>query len=558
MNALLLALILSSTVSSETKTVRFVDVSGEAGVTLENLSGSGQKTFLVEVNGNGAAFFDYDEDGDIDLLVTSGSTLEQLPHGGSPMAVLYQNRGDGRFVDVTVASRLFARGWAMGVCVADVDNDGFADVYVTAYGRNVLWRNRGDGTFREVSSNAGVDDPRYGTGCSFGDYDRDGWLDLYAANYLSFDLEAASERGKTPDCQFMGVEVFCGPRRFVPESDVFYHNNGDGTFEDVTAASGLETTSSYGFGVISGDLDDDGWLDIYVANDSRPNFFFHNQGDGTFSEVALVSGVALSQEGRQQAGMGVDLGDYNNDGLLDIFVTNFSHEANALYRGGPELVFTEMSFGVGLGGASLSSLGWGAGLVDLDNDGWLDVFVANGHIYKEVDTHPQFGTEYAQRNQFFLNEKGRFREVTRESGGPLLRKTSSRGVAFGDFDDDGDLDIFVVNMDERPSLLRSELDSRNHWLRLHLIGVESNRDAIGTRITFPWSDGVRMAETRSGGSYLSHNDSRLHFGLGDATRVERLLIRWPSGRQEIVEDLASDTTFTLVEGKGIVRADPGK
>ena len=251
--------------------------------------------------------------------------------------------------------------------------------------------------------------------------------------------------------------------------------------------------------------------------------------------------------------------DYDNDGWLDIFVTNFSHEANALYQGGPELVFTDVSFGVGLGGSSLSYLGWGTGLVDLDNDGWLDIFVANGHIYKEVDTHPQFGTEYAQTKQLFRNEKGGcFREVTRESGGPLLRKTSSRGVAFGDFDDDGDVDIFVVNMDERPSLLRSELDSGNHWLRLRLIGVESNRDAIGARVTFPWSDRVRMAETRSGGSYLSHNDSRLHFGLGEAARVERLTIRWPSGRREIVEDLASDTTFTLVEGKGIVRADPGQ
>ena len=559
MHKLMLALILSLAVSSEPETLRFVDVSGEAGVTLENLSGSRRKTFLVEVNGNGAAFFDYDEDGDMDLLVTSGSTLEQLPRGGSPMAALYQNRGDGRFVDVTASSGLSARGWAMGVCAADVDNDGFEDVYITAYGRNVLWRNRGDGTFREVSHIAGVDDPRYGTGCSFGDYDRDGWLDLYTANYLSFDLEAAAERGKTPDCQFMGVEVFCGPRRFAPESDVFYHNNGDGTFEDITRASGLAAPSYYGFGVISGDLDDDGWLDIYVANDSRPNFFFHNQGDGTFSEAALMSGVALSQEGRQQAGMGVDLGDYDNDGWLDIFVTNFSHEANALYQGGPELVFTDVSFGVGLGGSSLSYLGWGTGLVDLDNDGWLDIFVANGHIYKEVDTHPQFGTAYAQTKQFFRNEKGRcFREVTRESGGPLLRKTSSRGVAFGDFDDDGDVDIFVVNMDERGSLLRSELDSGNHWLRLRLIGAESNRDAIGARVTFAWNDRVRMAETRSGGSYLSQNDSRLHFGLGETARVERLEIRWPSGRREIVEDLASDTTFTLVEGKGIVRADPGQ
>ncbi len=559
MHKLMLALIQSLAVSIEPESLRFVDVSLEAGVTLENVSGSEQKTFLVEVNGNGAAFFDYDEDGDMDLLITNGSTLELLSRGGSPMAALYQNRGGSRFVDVTSSSGLFARGWAMGVCVADVDNDGFEDVYITAYGRNVLWRNRGDGTFREVSSKAGVDDPRYGTGCSFGDYDRDGWLDLYAANYLSFDLEAAAERGRTPDCQFMGVEVFCGPRRFAPESDVFYHNNGDGTFDDFTAAAGLAAPSYYGLGVVSGDLDNDGWLDIYVANDSRPNFFFHNQGDGTFAEVALMSGVALSQEGRQQAGMGVDLGDYDNDGWLDIFVTNFSHEANALYQGGPELVFTDVSFGVGLGGASLSYLGWGTGLVDLDNDGWLDIFVANGHIYKEVDRHPQFGTEYAQTKQFFRNEKGCcFRDVTRESGGPLLRKTSSRGVAFGDFDDDGDVDIFVVNMDERGSLLRSELHSGNHWLRLRLIGVESNRSAIGARVTFPWNDRVRVAETRSGGSYLSQNDSRLHFGLGEAAGVERLEIRWPSGRREILKNLASDTTFTVVEGKGIVRADRGQ
>ena len=377
--------------------LRLVDVAPDAGLTLVNVSGAPEKQYIVEVNGNGAAFFDYDEDGDMDLLVANGSTLEALANGGTPVAALYRNRGDGRFDDVTAMSGISSRGWAMGVCIADYDNDGHEDVYLTAWGPNLMFRNLGDGTFSDVSSVAGVTDALYGTGCSFGDYDRDGNLDLFVANYLTFDAEAALQRGETPDCQFMGMTVMCGPRHFEGDPDVLYRSNGDGTFRDVTAESGIEDPGYYGFGVVSGDLDGDGWLDIYVANDSRPNFYFRNEGDGTFFDEALGAGLALNEEGRQEAGMGVDFGDYDNDGWLDVVVTNFSHETNTLYQGSAEGVFTDVTYLAGLGGSSIAALGWGVGLVDLDNDGWRDLFVANGHVYPEVDD-ASIGTSWLQKS----------------------------------------------------------------------------------------------------------------------------------------------------------------
>ena len=445
--------------------LKFVDVAAEAGVTFVNVSGESDKQYIVEVNGNGAAFFDYD-DGDMDLLVVNGSTLDALADSGNPVAALYRNDG-GSFTDVTEASGLSARGWGMGVCVADVGSDGARDFYLTAYGPNKLFRNRGDGTFENVTEAAGITDPGY-----------------------------------------------------------------------------------YGFGVVSGELDGDGWIDIYVANDSRPNFYFRNNGDGTFFDEALGTGLALNEEGRQEAGMGVDFGDYDNDGWLDVVVTNFSHETNTLYRGSAEGIFTDVTYLAGLGGSSIASLGWGVGLVDLDNDGWRDLFVANGHVYPEVDEAPT-GTSWLQKKQLFLNEEGRFREVTVEVGGPLLRETSSRGVAFGDYDDDGDDDIFIVNLDAPPSLLRNDTDSGHHWLRVRLIGRGGNRDAIGARVTV---DG-KLREVRNGGSYLSHNDTRLGFGLGSAETASRVEVRWPGGKSESFESIknvGADKTLTLVEGLGIV------
>ncbi len=532
--------------------IRLIDVAAEAGVTLLNITGEHTKDYIVEVNGNGAAFFDYDNDGDMDILIVNGSTLEHFKHGGDQIVILYRNEGNGKFTDVTARSGLNKKGWGMGVCVADYDNDGFQDVYITAYGPNVLFRNNGNGTFTDVTERAGVGDAHWSTGCAFGDYNRDGYVDLYVANYLTFDEKTIPKRGTSSLCQFRGIDVMCGPKGLPGEPDTLYRNNGDGTFTDVTQQAGIRDPGYYGFGVIFSDLDNDGWPDIYVANDSTPNFLFRNNQDGTFSELGLFAGVALSEDGREQAGMGVDVGDYNNDGHFDIYVTHFSHDYNTLYRNNGDKTFSDMTFPAGLGELSGPYLGWGTGFVDLDNDCLLDIFVANGHVYPEID-HFALGTKFLQRKQLFQNlRNGRFREVTGEIGGGLLLEKSSRGAAFGDYDNDGDLDILVINLNDRPTLLRNEGGNSKHWFTLRLVGTKSNRDAIGARVTVKAGDRVQMAEVRSGGSYLSHNDSRVHFGLGDTTRIDHLEVRWPSGLVETFEkNLQVDQFFLVTEGQGV-------
>jgi hypothetical protein len=531
--------------------IRFADVAAEAGVTLLNICGEKAKDYIAEVNGNGAAFFDYDNDGDMDLLLVNGSTLANIKRGGDPIAALYANNGKGKFTDVTARSGITQKGWGMGGCVADYDNNGFQDVYLTAFGPNILYRNNGDGTFTNVTEQAGVGDTRWGTNCAFGDYDRDGYVDLYVANYLTFDEKKIPQRGESSLCNFKGMVVFCGPQGLPGEADVLYRNNGNGKFTDVSVKAGIHDPGYYGFGVIFSDLDNDGWLDIYVANDSVPNFLFRNNRDGTFSEVGLLAGVALNEEGEEQAGMGVDVGDYNNDGYFDIFVTNFSHDSNTLYQNNGNGIFSDVTFAAGLGEPSLPYLGWGTGFVDFDNDGLLDIFVANGHVSPQID-QSTLGSKYLERKQLYRNlGNGRFREVTEEIGGSLLVEKSSRGTAFGDYDNDGDLDILVINLDDRPTLLRNEGNNGNHWLTLKLVGTKSNRDAIGARVTVTAGNRVQIAEVRSGGSYLSHNDSRVHFGLGEATRVKRLEVRWPSGGVETWEDLQGDQVLVLREGHGI-------
>jgi len=531
--------------------IRFVDVAKEAGVTLLNINGGEVKDYIIEVNGNGAAFFDYDNDGDLDLLLVNGSTRENIKRGGDPIATLYANNAKGKFTDVTVPSGINSKGWGMGVCVADYDNDGFPDVYLTAFGPNVLYRNNGNGTFTDVTKQAGVGDSHWGANCAFGDYDRDGYVDLYVANYLTFDEKKVPKRGESSLCSFKGMLGFCGPQGLPGEVDVLYRNNGDGKFTNVTVKAGIHGTAYYGLGVIFSDLDNDGWLDLYVANDSTPNLLFHNNQDGTFSEMGLLAGVALNEEGQEQAGMGVDAGDYNNDGYFDLFVTNFSHDSNTLYRNNGGAIFSDVTFTAGLGEPSLPYLGWGTGFVDLDNDGLLDIFVANGHVSPEID-QSALGSKYLERKQLFRNlGSGRFREVTEEVGSSLLVEKSSRGTAFGDYDNDGDLDILVINLNDRPTLLRNESSNRNHWLTLRLVGSKSNRDAIGARITVEAGKRGQIAEVRSGGSYLSHNDSRVHFGLGDATQVRRLKVRWPSGAEETFENLQVDQFLVVKEGQGI-------
>ena len=412
-------------------------------------------------------------------------------------------------------------------------------------------RNDGDGTFTDVSGDHGGGAMRdWGSNCAFGDYDRDGHVDLYVANYLAFD-EASVPARETGECRYMGITVACGPVGLPGESDVLYRNNGDGTFADVTAAAGVAGPSSYGFGVVFSDLNDDGWLDIYVANDSEPNLLFVNGGDGTFSEDGLVAGVALSATAREQAGMGVDAGDYDGDGSLDLVVTHFSGDYNTLYQNSAAGFFSDVTSAVGLAQPTMSSLGWGVGFVDIDNDGWLDLFVANGHVVPEVDEQ-ELATTYRQRNQLFRNRgDGRFADVTEVVGGDLLVEKVSRGLAFGDYDDDGDLDALIINLNDRPTLLRNDTATDHRWVTLDLVGSESNRDAIGARVIAEAGGRTQVAEVRSGGSYLSHHDRRVHFGLGHAERVTRLEIRWPSGLVETFDDVAVDRFYLVTEGTGI-------
>jgi len=530
--------------------IRFVDAAAESGLTLLNVHGGADKDYIVDTNGNGAAWFDYDADGDLDLLIVNGSTRERMPAGGSPMAALYRQDG-GRFVDVTAAAGLDVTGWGMGVCVADVDGDGARDVYLTAFGPNRLLRNRGDGTFVDVTGAARVGDSRWSMGCAFGDYDRDGDLDLYVANYLTFDESSIPAPGTLPTCRFGTLPVMCGPLGLPGEPDVLYRNEGDGTFTDVSGEAGIVDPGHFGFGVLFSDLDDDGWLDIFVADDSVPNLFFRNQRDGTFAEEALLVGLAGSGDGRAQAGMGVDAGDYNGDGRLDLIVTNFSDDYDTLYENSGDGFFTDVSHAVGLGIQTFPYLAWGVGLQDFDNDGRLDLFAANGHVHPAADRSGQ-GTTYLQRDQVFRNlGTGRFEDVSASAGPGLALERSSRGAAFADYDDDGDVDVLVVNMNDRPTLLRNDTQGAGHWLTVRLEGTGRNRDGIGARVSIEAGGRTQVAEVRAGGSYLSHNDTRVHAGLGSAEAVERLEIRWPDGAVEVARDLAADRFYLARQGRGI-------
>ena len=546
----LLLLLLAAAPGAQRIAIKLIDVAAEAGIDLVNVSGGPAKDYIVDANGNGAAFFDYDNDDDLDVLIVNGSTREHVAQGGDPMVALYQNDGRGHFRDVTSASGFTRRGWGSGVCVGDYDNDGARDVYITAFGPDALWRNTGRGTFVDVTRSAGFDESRWGTGCSFADYDHDGYLDLYVANYVTFDERTIPARGTTANCRFMATDVFCGPKRLTGDLDVLYHNNGDGTFSDATARTGVKDPGYYGFGVVFTDLTDDGWPDIYVANDSVPNLLYRNRGNGTFVEEGVISGAALSSDGRSQAGMGVDAADYNGDGLPDLIVTNFSHDYNTLYENGPAGVFTDRSYATGVASTAGPYLGWGVKFVDIDNDGRLDIFVANGHVYPEVDKHG-LGTRYLQRKQLFVNEGTRFRHASGEIGGGLAVEKSSRGAAFGDYDNDGDIDALVINMNDRPTLLRNDTAPGNHWITVRLVGTKSNRDGIGAKISVEAGARKQTAFVRGDGSYLSHSDTRAHFGLADATRVNRIEIRWPSGVVDTASGLTADRFYVAREGSGV-------
>ena len=530
----------------------FKEVAAEAGLSATTVFGGKEANrYLLETTGTGVALFDYDGDGFLDVFLVNGTTLEGFPKGKEPINHLFRSRGNGTFEDVTARAGVGASGWGQGACTGDYDNDGHEDLYVTYYGQNRLYHNRGDGTFEDVTARAGLLDKRtrWGTGCAFLDYDRDGKLDLLAANYIDLDLA----RAPTPDsglCRYKGVKVACGPPGLTGGKNVLFHNRGDGTFEDVSDKSGITKASgTYGLGVSTLDFDDDGWVDAYVANDSNPSALYRNNHDGTFTDVAVTSGCAYSQDGKPQAGMGVAIGDYDHNGTMDIFKTNFAGDTSTLYANSGQGFCDDRTFAAGIG-VNTRWLGWATAFVDLGNDGWLDLFLANGHVYPEV---AQLKTEaaYAQRKVVYVNRgNGRFEDVTEQLGAPATTPRAARGAAFGDVDNDGDVDIVISNVNAPPDLFRTDTEAGRHWLLVKLTGTTSNRSAIGARVGCTAGGMTQWEEVRGGGSYISQNDLRVHFGLGETTKVDRLWVRWPSGLEEEWRELAADQILPLREGSG--------
>ncbi len=533
--------------------VQFVDVAEEVGVVAQNVSGDSEQTYLVDSMMGGSAFFDYDQDGDLDLYILNGSKVVGFPDQEHPRNTFYRNER-GKFVDATNEANLGDIGWGMGCAVGDYNNDGDLDIYITNYGRNVLYANQGDGTFVDVTEYAQVGDERFGTGCAFLDYDGDGYLDLYVANYVDFKHFLQT----TPNRSYIwkGLRVHFGPRGMKGGGDILYRNQGDGTFADVTVeARVVDQDKLYGMGVIGGDYDRDGDVDIYVANDTGANFLYQNQGDGTFVDIGWMIGAAYGESGEAQGCMGIAYGDYDNDLYQDILVTNFWEQTNTLYHNDRGTFFSDLSFDAGVGKESFQFLAWGTEFFDYDNDGDKDLFVANGHLFPQLD-RANLGTSYAQTNQLFENlGDGTFTEVSQVSGEGLEIKKVSRGAAFGDYDDDGDLDIFVLNINDRPTLLRNDGGNENNWLMVKTIGTESNRDGIGARIEVHSGELTQSAEIRSGASYLSHNDLRAHFGLGQRETIDLLVVRWPSGLEERFENLSANRLVVLRESRGIVHID---
>jgi len=542
--------------------VIFIDVTEKAGLNkFHHRSGTPEKKTIIETPGSGVALLDYDNDGWLDVFLLNGSTLAALKgKEPAPRSMLFHNNHDGTFTDVTDEAGVSNERWGFGVAVGDYDNDGWPDIYVANYGKNRLYHNNRDGTFTDVAEKAGVALGGWSTGPTWGDYDRDGRLDLFVPGYVKFDWDhpPIAGQGRIPAnfCQFRGVNVMCGPRGLPGEEDHLFHNNGDGTFTDVSEKAGVSDRAGYyGLAAVFVDVDDDGWLDLAVANDSTPNYLYHNRHNGTFEDVSYASGFALSEDGREQASMGIGVGDYNRDGKVDLFTTTFSDDYKTLYRNDGNGNFSDVTYQAGLGDPTIPFLAWGAGFLDFDNDGLLDIFIANGHVYPEVDRQ-DWGTTWAERPQLFRNFDGsKFREVPPATGSGLADVIPARGVAFGDLFNDGHIDVVLNNIDSTPTLLRNIVKNGNHWLTLRLIGgPKSPRDAIGAKVFLTAGGARQRADVFSGGSYGSSSDQRVHFGLGSAAKVDRVTIQWPSGTEQELAVPGIDRILTVEKGKAAIES----
>jgi enediyne biosynthesis protein E4 len=538
--------------------VTYVDVAEQAGLTAVNTwGGIHHKSYIIEAKGSGIAFFDYDNDGWLDIYLTNGSRVDnKFPDGKVPHTHLYKNNRDGTFTDVTEKSGLGRTGWQVGVCVGDYDNDGWDDLFLTFWGHNVLFHNNGDGTFTDMTRKAGLYEEavRWGSGCTWIDYDRDGWLDLFVAHYIVLDLAKTPAPGQAGNCQWKGFPVMCGPHGLPGETNNLYHNNGDGTFTDVTEKAGiLAPGPRYSITAVSYDFDNDGWPDIYVAVDSEPSILYHNKHDGTFEDIAVVAGCAYNEDGQAQAGMGVGVGDYDCDGWFDIFKTNFADDTANLYHNSGDGTFTDNTFMSGVG-VNTQNVQWGCGFADYDNDGWPDIIQVNGHVYPEVDEHHLGQTFKEPRIVYHNLGNGRFQDVSAQMGPGITERFSSRGCAFGDFDNDGDIDIVVNNMNDRPSLLRNDGGNKNRWIKVKLLGTKCNRTALGARVRVVTGSHSQIDEVHSGSSVMSQCDLRLHFGLGQAQVVDSLEVKWPTTQKvEKFEHLEVNQIVTIQEGSGIIK-----
>lgn len=537
------------------KIPQLIDVTKKSGVRFVHTSAP-EKKYIVESMSGGVLLIDYDRDGWLDIYFTNAPTVEMALKGQKSPSMLYRNNRDGTFSDVTQSAGIGYPGFAMGGAVGDYNNDGWPDIYVTCLGGNVLYRNNGNGTFTDVTRTAGVADGRWSAGAAFGDYDGDGFLDLLVANYVDFKLSDLPGFGSSPTCKFRGIDVQCGPRGLKGAGDSLFRNNGDGTFTDVTKKTGtLDVAGYYGLGVIWSDFNNRGRLDAYVANDSTPNFFYRNDAPNGFAEIGLESGTGVSGDGSEQGSMGIAIGDYLHSGRFAIFVTNFADEYNTLYRNNGNYDFMDVSLAANVAQASRPYVGWGTGFFDLDNDGWLDLLVVNGHVYPQIDTLPS-GARYRQPKLLHMNQgNGSFCDASQRAGTALSEPRVSRGAAFGDLDNDGQVDIVINDLDGPPMILHNEGDNSNHWVTLDLGTTYGNRLAIGARVKIVTGDMVQIEEVRSGGSYLSQNDLRIHFGTGKYRKVDVVEIRWPSGKTEVIKDLVTDKFYSILEGDGVVPSE---